>query len=107
VVGGGKANRCRPRADHRRGAVRIREGSQMTFWELPFGIEVEAPDSAIQELEDLAASLAAGADWGMEFAGTAMRFRFQRKQILRKFIKACSTRKYLVFLQGTRCYLGR
>ena len=107
MVGGGKANRCRPRADHRRGAVRIREGSQMTFWELPFGIEVEAPDSAIQELEDLAASLAAGADGGMESAGTAMRFRFQHKQILRKFIKACSTRKYLVFLQGTRCYLGR
>jgi hypothetical protein len=27
--------------------VPVRERSQMTFWEFPFGVEVEAPDSAI------------------------------------------------------------
>jgi hypothetical protein len=51
----------------------------MTFWEFPFGVEVEAPDSAIQELEELA-TLAAGPNWDMEFAGTAIHFRFQHKQ---------------------------
>lgn len=96
----------RPRADHGRGAVRVREGSQMTFWEFPFGVEVEAPDSAIQELEELA-TLTAGPNWGMEFAGTAMHFRFQHKQSGGKFIRACGTRKYPVFIPGSRRYLGR
>jgi hypothetical protein len=72
----------------------------MTFWEFPFGVEVEAPDSVIQELEELT-TLAAGANWGMEFAGTAMHFRFQYKHSLRKFIRGCRTRKYLVSLPGT------
>ena len=50
--------------------------SMMKFWEFPFGVEVEAPDSAIRELEELA-TLFAGANWGMQFEGTAMHFRFQ------------------------------
>jgi hypothetical protein len=99
-------SQCGVTENHRGGAVRVREGSQMTFWEFPFGVEVEAPDSAIQELEELA-TLAAGPNWGMEFAGTAIHFRFQHKQSGGKFIKACSTRRYLVFIPGTRRYLGR
>ena len=75
----------------------------LEFWEFPFGFEVEAPDSATQELEELA-TLAAGANWGMEFAGAAMHFRFRLKGDGRKFIKAC---KYPFFLPGTRRWLRR
>jgi hypothetical protein len=50
------------------------------------------------------ATLAAGANWGMEFAGTAMHFRFRLKGDARKFIKAC---KYPFFIPGTRRCLGR
>jgi hypothetical protein len=78
----------------------------MTFWKFRFGVEVEAPDSAIQGLEELA-TLVAGANWDMEFAGTAIHFRFQHKQSAGKFIRACGTRKYLVFIPGTRRWLGR
>jgi hypothetical protein len=82
------------------------QGSHLTFWEIPFGIEVEAPDSAIQKLEEMA-TLAAGTNWGIEFWGTAIHFRFQRKQSKRKFIEACRTRKYLVHIPGTTRWLGR
>ena len=75
----------------------------MKFWELPFGVEVEAPNSAMRELEELA-TLAAGVDWGMEFAGTAMHFRFDRQEDAIKFILAC---KHRVFIPGSRWYLCR
>jgi hypothetical protein len=77
----------------------------MTFWELPFGTEVEAPDSALQELEALARNCA-GTRWEMEFAGTAMHFRFSRKKDLSKFIRSC-TRKYRIFIPGSRRWLCR
>jgi len=35
------------------------------------------------------ATLAAGANWGMEFADTAMHFRFRLKGDARKFLRAC------------------
>ena len=80
------------------------EGSEIRFWEFPFGVGIEAPDSAMRELEELA-TLAAGANWGMEFADTAMHFRFRLKKDVRKFITAC---KYRVFVPvGARRYLGR
>jgi hypothetical protein len=60
----------------------------MKFWEFPFGVEVEAPDTAIEELERLA-RLFAGANWGMEFDCTAMHFRFSREEHLPQFIFAC------------------
>jgi hypothetical protein len=60
----------------------------MKFWEFPFGVEVEAPDTAIEELERLA-RLSAGANWGMEFDCTAMHFRFDREEDVPKFILAC------------------
>jgi hypothetical protein len=59
--------------DQRRGAARAGQGAAMKFWEFPFGVEVEAPDTAIEELERLA-RLFAGANWGMEFDCTAMHF---------------------------------
>jgi hypothetical protein len=60
----------------------------MKFWEFPFGVEVEAPDTAIEELERLA-RLSAGANWGIEFDCTAMHFRFDREEDVPKFILAC------------------
>jgi hypothetical protein len=77
----------------------------MRFWEFPFAIEVEAPDSAMRELEELA-TLAAGANWGMEFAGTAMHFRFHLQEDATKFITATAC-KYPVFLSGTRRWIRR
>jgi hypothetical protein len=88
----------------RRGGARSRTLADDVLG-IPFR-EVEAPDSAIQELEELAA-LAAGPNWSMEFARTALHFRFQHKQSGGKFIRACRTRKYPVFIAGTRRYLGR
>src|SRR5262249_45149628 len=79
------------------------DGSGMRFWEFPFGVEVEAPDSAMRELEELA-TLAAGANWGMEFADTAMHFRFHLREDATKFITAC---KYRVFIPGARRWLRR
>jgi hypothetical protein len=56
----------------------------------------DAPDSSIWELEE-SATLAAGANWGMEFAGATMHFRFHFKEDGIKFIMAC---KYRVFIPG-------
>jgi hypothetical protein len=96
-----------PKPDRRRAvelpAGRDADGSEMRFWEFPFGVEVEAPDSAMRGLEELA-TLAAGANWGMEFADTAMHFRFHLKEGAAKFIKAC---KYHVFIPGARRWLRR
>ena len=58
------------------------------FWEFPLGVEVEAPDTAIEELESFA-RLFAGTNWGMEFNSTAMHFRFDRKEDVPKFLFAC------------------
>ena len=76
----------------------------MAFWEFRFQIEVDAPDSAIKELEDLAASIA-GVNWGMELRGPAMHFRFKHEKSLRRFIRACSTRKHRTLLVGTTNWL--
>jgi hypothetical protein len=57
----------------------------MKFWELPFGVAVEAPDSAIQKLEELATRVA-GANWGMEFDGAAMHFSFDSDDDAAKFV---------------------
>src|SRR5207244_4473093 len=84
----------------------VREGSQTTFWEFPFQIEVDAPDSAIQELEELA-TLVAGANWGMELRGPAMHFRFQHEKSLRRFVRACWTRKYRTLMVGMIGWLER
>jgi hypothetical protein len=65
-----------------------RRRARMKFWEFRFGVEVEAPDSAIQELEGLARGFAGG-NWGMEFDGTAMHFRFDRDEDAIKFGVAC------------------
>src|SRR5262249_52925213 len=80
----------------RRDAMRITRGGWrmlaksplMKFWEFPFGVEVEAPDSAMRELEELAKRFAGG-NWGMEFTGTAMHFRFQFKNDADKFRWIC------------------
>src|SRR5262249_28838483 len=68
--------------------VRRWQGEAMTFWELPFGVEVEAPDSAMQKLEQLA-TFSAGANWGMEFDCTAMHFRFDCDDNAAKFVLGC------------------
>lgn len=60
----------------------------LTFWELPFGIRVEAPDSALVELERRAASLAVGA-WDVEIDRECLHFRFETKESLVKFVVAC------------------
>ena len=74
----------------------------MSFWEFPFGIEVEAPDSAIRDLEELA-TLVAGANWAMEFAGDAtMHFRFQFTEDATKFVENCN---YRFFIPGSRRYV--
>jgi hypothetical protein len=83
-----------------------REGSEMRFWEFPLGFEIEAPDSATQELEELA-TLAAGANWGMEFADTAMHFRFRLKGDARKFLKACKYPFFPFFIPSFRHYVPR
>ena len=57
----------------------------MEFWDFPFGVEVEAPDTAIEELERFA-RLSAGTNWGMEFDCTAMHFRFEREEDVPKFL---------------------
>jgi hypothetical protein len=74
--------------DQRRGAARVGQGAAMKFWEFPFGVEVEAPDTAIEELERLA-RLFAGANWGVEFDCTAMHFRFSHEKHLPPFNFAC------------------
>jgi hypothetical protein len=60
----------------------------MKFWEFPFGVKVEAPDSAMRRLEELATDCA-GANWGVEFDCTAMHFRFDRGEDVTKFILVC------------------
>ena len=60
----------------------------MKFWEFPFGVAVEAPDSAMQKLEELATRVA-GANWGMEFDGTAMHFRFDSDDTTAVFAMGC------------------
>jgi hypothetical protein len=74
--------------DQRRRAARAGQGAAMKFWEFPFELEVEAPDTAIEELETLARGFA-GANWGMEFDCTAMHFRFSREEHLHQFKFAC------------------
>jgi hypothetical protein len=60
----------------------------MKFWEFPFGVKVEAPDSPMRRLEELATDCA-GANWGVEFDCTAMHFRFDRGEDVTKFILVC------------------
>jgi hypothetical protein len=75
----------RPKPDRRRalellaGCSADGEGSEMRFWEFPFGVEVEGPDSAMRELAELA-TLAAGriGEWNLRarrciFASTSKR----------------------------------
>jgi hypothetical protein len=66
---------------------------------------VNCPFPALRELEELA-TLAAGANWGMEFAGTAMHFRFHLQEDATKFITATAC-KYPVSLSGTRRWIRR
>src|SRR5262245_26250681 len=46
------------RADHRGGAAGAGNGAPMKFWEFPFGVKVEAPDSAMRTLEKFATDAA-------------------------------------------------
>jgi hypothetical protein len=71
------------------GAASAGQDAAIKFWEFPFGVEVEAPDTDIEELERLA-RLFAEANWGMEFDRTAVHFRFNREKEVREFGVACA-----------------
>ena len=49
------------------------------FWEYPYEVILDAPDSELARLDRVAANLSASG-WGMEFDGDFMRYRFETKR---------------------------
>jgi hypothetical protein len=60
----------------------------VTFWELPIGVDVQAPDEALSSLEALAA-LAAPSGWGVELRSEGAHFRFAERNEALAFVLAC------------------
>ncbi|MGJ5068183.1 hypothetical protein [Bradyrhizobium oligotrophicum] len=63
------------------------------FWEFEHEVIVEAPDSEMKRLDQLAANLADGWGWGIEFdSDTTMRYRFQHIRDALMFAIRCKVK---------------
>ena len=59
-----------------------------TFWQLPFGIRLKAPDTALEELERQANEKVALGAWDVETDHECLHSRFETRDALVKFVVA-------------------